>query len=188
MSEQEKNTVRFKKIKNVGDKEGDSRVIILEYQQMNRFGQFDSFTMQCKEEAKPGFYLALSSLAPSVAKMCELTEGTIARIRVNGCAFSYNDTGEQTKVKLLATMTLNNGPGAVTINTPTRILSETKLKDDDDEVSENYAQMVPPEAIPVILSLIREAADYMDGDRLQQSMNLDDGGVDGKMAAAGKDE
>lgn len=156
--------MRFKKIKITSDDK-----IKLQYEEMNKLGTWDSFSMTSAEQPVPNFLMALDNLIPHVEEMCELPDGDhqIHPYNVRGISFSYVGEKDTMGATITATRTLNRSNSPLILNSPHKI-SEPYADGADD------TQLMTADCLIDIQQVIERAKDYLNGERAQTDLFTED--------------
>lgn len=84
------------------------------------FDSYDTYTMECREQARPELYEALHKLAEEMRKICELpdTDEEMKRLCVKGVSYAYNDKEGIMGAVLIGSRELYDSVAPLNINTP----------------------------------------------------------------------
>lgn len=151
--------MRIKKVKRTKEDK-----IHVEYEQRNKNGTWDEFSMTCAEEGKPELYTAFDALAEHVIEMCELPEDYVDRVIVRGVSASYAGEGGVMGATITAQLRLDNSNTNLNLNTPHKA-EEPYCADSDPADVEN--QILPDGCADAIYDLFGEAEKYVRGERKQ---------------------
>jgi len=153
---------RFRKIKvNSDDK------IVLNYDEENKNGDWDEYSMVCGEKALPEFYEAMKNLSSFVLDMCELPKGDSSKIRVKGVSFSYGGDNDTMGATITASKLLTHSNTDLNLNTPHKI--EEFYSENGDE-----NQLMPDGCAYALEELIKQAERFLDGEREQLDIFSED--------------
>lgn len=150
--------MRFKKIKLT--KEGKVQA---EYEVKNEKDTTDEFSFSCSDEPKSSFKRAMADLAQDVIEICELPADYLGRIRVSGVSLSWGGENETMGVVIIGSMMLEQSTGSLNLNTPHKI-GEYYGETGDPQ------QLLNPDCVTRIETLIAEAEDYVKGIRAQANL------------------
>jgi hypothetical protein len=150
--------MRFKKIKMT--KEGKVQA---EYEMKNAKGTMDEYSFSCGDEPKASFRKAMDELAQDVIEICELPEDYLSRIRVSGVSLSWGGENETMGAVIIASMMLEKSNVNLNLNTP------HKTGDFYGETGDPE-QLLNPDCVIRIETLIAEASDYVKGIRAQANL------------------
>jgi hypothetical protein len=150
--------MRFKKIKLT--KEGKVQA---EYEVKNQKGTTDEYSFSCADEPKPSFQKAMDDLCQDVLEMCELPRDYLNRIHVSGISLSFGGENETMGAVIIAQMILEKSNVSLNLNTP------HKTTDYYGETGDPQ-QLLNPECVIRIETLIVEASDYVKGIRAQANL------------------
>jgi hypothetical protein len=128
-------------------------------------GNFDEYSLTCREKARPEFYQALEDLREHVIEMCELPDSYLDRISVRGVSYSYGGEEDVMGATISASMRLDNSYQALNINTPHKASAMYNPDTPDDEM-----QLLSEDCIEVLSELQYECEKYIKGDRAQGSL------------------
>lgn len=150
----------MKRIKKIKVKDGK---IFLEWHvdKNGGFDNYDTYTMECREQARPELYEALHKLAEEMRKICELpnTDEERKRLCVKGVSYAYNDKEGIMGAMLIGSRELYDCVAPLNINTP--CLWEA-AKDERQEMTQDMYD--------VLYELQEECQKYISGDRAQMSL------------------
>jgi hypothetical protein len=152
--------MRIRKIKLVkGDK------IHIVYEQRNRNGSWDEFSLTSADEAAPAFHEALEILNKDVITIGELPEKLVAKIAMKGVSFSYGGENDTLGAVLTAEMILKNSNSGLVLNTPHKITEFYGDKESGDQKS-----LLPSGCAARLDAMIKEGEKYVKGNRAQTDM------------------
>lgn len=139
--------------------------IKIEYEELNRNGGWDEYSMKSAEEPAPSFEHALDDLAPHVEQMCELTtnDHQVHPYTVRGVSFSYGGDHDVMGATITAERTLTNSNSPLILNTPHKIAEPYAEGSDETQVMTN-------DCLIDLERLQNEAEDYLEGKRAQMDM------------------
>lgn len=150
----------MKRIKKIKVKDGK---IFLEWHvdKNGGFDNYDTYTMECREQARPELYEALRKLAEEMRKICELpdTDEERKRLCVKGVSYAYNDKEGIMGAVLIGSRELYDSVAPLNVNTP--CLWEA-AKDEKQEMTQDMYDL--------LYELQEECQKYISGDRAQMSL------------------
>lgn len=125
------------------------------------FDNYDTYTMECREQARPELYEALHKLAEEMRKICELpnTDEERKRLCVKGVSYAYNDKEGIMGAVLIGSRELYDSVAPLNVNTP--CLWEA-AKDEKQEMTQDMYDL--------LYELQEECQKYISGDRAQMSL------------------
>lgn len=149
--------IRIKKIKR---KSNGTIFIGYEIPSPQADGEFDEFTMSCKQEPHIDFVTALSDLAPSVKEILELPDEYAQGLVVSGVSFTHKETeaGEVEGCVITAQKALKGHPAPAIFNTPHK--TEVPYSETGDD-----SATLTQTAIVALEALKAEAEAYIGGKR-----------------------
>jgi hypothetical protein len=155
---------RFKKIKKTSTDK-----IHIEYEKMNKNGEWDAYSMTSAQEPAPSFDHALDNLIPHIEEMCELPEKDhqVHPYTVRGVSLSYGGENETLGVTITATRALDHSNSPLVLNSPHKI-SEPYAEGSDE------TQVMSDDCLIDLQILFNEARDYLDGKRAQADLFVND--------------
>lgn len=145
--------MRFRKIKH------DKGRVHIEYE-VNNKGGWDEFSLNCVDEPKPDFGIALQALGDDIIDICELPDDYRSRIRMTSVSFSYGGDNEVMAATLISQMALNRSNVNLNLNTPHK--SSEPYSEGGDA-----SQCLSEDCIEHLTDLMLEAEDYVNGKRAQ---------------------
>ena len=128
-------------------------------------GNFDEYSLTCREKARPEFYETMEALAEHVVDMCELPENYLNRIKVRGVSFSYGGETEVMGAVISASMELKESYQALNLTTPHKASAMYNPTTPDDEM-----QLLTGDCIEALEALQEECMAYIEGDRAQGNL------------------
>ena len=128
-------------------------------------GNFDEYSLTCREKARPEFYETMEALAEHVIDMCELPENYLNRIKVRGVSFSYGGETEVMGAVISASMELKESYQALNLTTPHKASEMYNPTTPDDEM-----QLLTGDCIEALEALQKECMAYIKGDRAQGNL------------------
>lgn len=161
--------MRMKKVKVT--KEGK---IFLIWEREIQSGNYDEYSMQCSDQARPEFYEAMQSLDKHVIDMCELPDSYLDRITTNSVSFSYGGDEQVMGATISASMKLENSPAGLNLNTPHKACDSYN----PEQPVEDPALLLSEKCIEDLDTLMDEAELYINGDRAQMNLFDDKNGGD----------
>lgn len=156
--------IRFKKIKITSDDK-----INLEYENLNKQGNWDEHTMKSAAEPLPSFHHALDNLIPHVVDICELPKGDNLShsYTVKGVSLSYGGENEVMGATITATRSLAFANSPLVLNTPHKAEDVYSPGGGED-------MLLTDECVADLYKLIDEAEKYLSGKRAQADLFEDD--------------
>jgi hypothetical protein len=140
-----KKSMRIKKAKVTGE----GRIVMI-WEETNKKGGWDEYQLNCRDNARPSFYLRLQDLAQHVVEICELSVD-LKRINVKGVSVSY---GGDKEVMGATNCNLN-------LNTP------HKASDSYSDAPADPMQLLSDDCIEALQEFYEECYAYISGDREQ---------------------
>jgi len=123
----------------------------------------DEYALNCLEEARPAFYLAMAALAVHVAAICELPEKDAVNITVSGVSFSWTDGIMGATITGLKKLRASTAP--LVLNTPHK--PESPYSEGADE-----SNLLPADTRTALYELMAEAEAYIRGERKYTQMDM----------------
>ena len=123
-------------------------------------GQWDAYTMNCGQRARPELYDALRELLPHAVDLLELPDDYERGAKISGLSISYVGDAEDMGVVMTGQKTLSSCSAPFVFNTPFMMAEEN----DADQPSLGRAAAVALE------NVIDEAWKYVEGKRDQMSL------------------
>lgn len=170
--------MRMKKVKVT--KEGK---IFLIWEREIQSGNYDEYSMQCSDQARPEFYNAMTALNKHVVDMCELPDSYLDRITTKSVSFSYGGDEQVMGATISASMKLENSPAGLNLNTPHKACDSYN----PEQPVEDPALLLSEKCVDDLDTLMDEAELYINGDRAQMNLFDDKNGgndADGSTKAA----
>jgi len=156
--------MRMKKIKSLREQ------VILEWQTPAKEGKFNNHSLESSDEPRPEFKKALAALKPHLIAMCEIEALDKKLIRVSGVSLSYKGEHDTMNAILTGMKSHKNSNGQLNLNTP---LKPSENMTGEDTAAEN---LLPETCVKLIKNLIGEAVIYINGDRSQTELKLEETG------------
>lgn len=159
---------RFRKIK------FDGSQVQLEYEKLNRNGEWDEYSFKSRQEPHPDFVKAMGGLASVQVIICELADDDdeldinpeTLRHDVRGISLSYglDDGGDPvTGVTITTLRHLFNSNSPMSINSPHKFnAGHTKHAEED--------HLIDAESWDAIMEVCQQAMDYLAGKRKQSEL------------------
>ncbi len=151
---------RFKKIKYKAGK------VILAYEQLNKAGEWDTYTMESTEAPIPAFDLALQGLRRPLLDEVELSEVEPSELTIGSVSLSWTETEDQGTVMgavISAVRVLKKSNSPMVINSPFKP-EQPYTEDGDTDVC------LSDDTVEAIELLRIEAIKYIDGERAQTDL------------------
>ncbi len=151
---------KFKKIKYKAGK------VILAYEQLNKAGDWDSYSMESTEAPAPSLDLTLQGLRRPLLEETELTMLEPVKINIGSVSISWVETEDQGTVMgavISALRELDKSNSPLVINSPFK--PERPYTEDGD-----WTGCLQQETVEAIKLLFDEAELYLEGDRAQTNL------------------
>lgn len=131
-------------------------------------GEADEYTLQSADKPLPSFETALLALTPDVVDICELDKLSAANIAVRGVTFTWKNDIMGACITALKSLATANAP--LVLNTP-HLPSESYSGNPDDT-----GPTLSRGTIDRLGRLLLEAGRYIDGERAQAKLPIDNTG------------
>lgn len=157
--------------------------IFLIWEREIQSGNYDEYSMQCSDQARPEFYNAMTALNKHVVDMCELPDSYLDRITTKSVSFSYGGDEQVMGATISASMKLENSPAGLNLNTPHKACDSYN----PEQPVEDPALLLSEKCVDDLDTLMDEAELYINGDRAQMNLFDDKNGgnaADGSTKAA----
>ena len=145
------------------------------YSTENKEGKVDDYSLSCNEKPLPSFTKAMNALVDHVLEICELGDEQARSLTVTGVSFNYQGDEEIMGAVITAEKNLDTANAPLVLNTP-HLPSRDASAHGDQPV-------LTPECVTDLLRLQQEAEKYVNGQRLQMQLKLDDDKKGAKKAA-----
>jgi len=122
------------------------------------------YTVDCKQQPKPEFTLALAALKIDFHEICEFAKGELKKIDVTGASFRYTgDNNDTMGAVITGKRALTNSNVPLVINTPFK-------SEDNNTGKQPKKALLTVGCVERLATLMEEAKKYIKGSRAQQDL------------------
>jgi len=154
--------MRIRKIKKLSEE------ITLEWQTAAKDEKFNNHSLSSSDEPRPEFNSALAALKPHLIGLCEVEALNKKLITVSGVSISYKGDTSTMNAIITGQKSHERSGGCLNLNSP---LKPAENITGEETASEN---ILSEKCVDLIKDLINEAKIYIEGDRSQTELNLDE--------------